>query len=313
MKALEKLIQGTVDYAGLFPPAQLPLETVVKNFAQYSANNRRSMLGRLIIPAGKLVEFESVYDAHISEGNYLPWKISALLPPPTPENQTDFETALTSITDFHRRQAERSAPFAIVDSVEVKTVSPEMSRLISDSIPDANDAFLEVDWNQDPTADIEGIATIGKPNVRAKIRTGGVEENMIPSPASVARFLNVCSKFRVGLKATAGLHHPLRGRYRLTYEPDATTGTMHGFVNVLVAACFAFSRQEAPLDFLTEVLSSESADDFFLGDREIGFGDRRLDVQEIESIRELLFASFGSCSFDEPSEEIESAFHLAPA
>ena len=38
------------------------------------------------------------------------------------------------------------------------------------------------------------------------------------------------------MKATAGLHHALRGDYRLTYEPDSARRTMHGFVNLVLAA-----------------------------------------------------------------------------
>ena len=42
-----------------------------------------------------------------------------------------------------------------------------------------------------------------------------------PATGDLLRFLRAASAHRVPFKATAGLHHPLRAEYRLTYEPDS--------------------------------------------------------------------------------------------
>jgi hypothetical protein len=74
----------------------------------------------------------------------------------------------------------------------------------------------------------------------AKLRTGGVTPESIPSPAEVAEFIWDCARAPVPFKATAGLHHPVRAEHRLTYAPDGPRAVMHGFVNVFLAAAAAW-------------------------------------------------------------------------
>ena len=44
----------------------------------------------------------------------------------------------------------------------------------------------------------------------AKLRTGGVKPDAIPTVAAVAAFLRACADRGLAFKATAGLHHPVR-------------------------------------------------------------------------------------------------------
>src|SRR5262245_27937410 len=74
----------------------------------------------------------------------------------------------------------------------------------------------------------------------AKIRTGGLKPDAIPAIADVAAFIVACADRRLPFKATAGLHHPVRAPYPLTYESNAPRAVMHGFLNVFLAAAFAW-------------------------------------------------------------------------
>ena len=47
-----------IDYAGLFPPAALPMQQAVENYARYRASPEAWMLGRFVLPANRLPEFE---------------------------------------------------------------------------------------------------------------------------------------------------------------------------------------------------------------------------------------------------------------
>lgn len=310
MSAVEHLIRNSVDYAGLFPPAGLSLSEVVENFAQYRLNNVQEMLARLIVPASRLQEFDETANS-LSAYVDPPWKISALVPPveTTPDGlSTDnLSAALQLIRDFNQRDPAASS---LVDAIEVKSTSIETTRATAELIPDSIQAFLEFDWRDDPTEQLRCLSLLGRGNLFAKIRTGGVTEDLIPAPENVARFLLACAANGVGLKATAGLHHPLRGDYRLTYLPDANVGKMHGFINVFVAACFAFAHKTTSISELSEVLGSESASEFQISESAIGFGDLTVSGAEVQTIRSKWMMSFGSCSFTEPSDEFGQLFQF---
>ncbi|HEX3582953.1 MAG TPA: hypothetical protein VH087_14390, partial [Thermoanaerobaculia bacterium] len=96
---------------------------------------------------------------------------------------------------------------------------------------EARPTFIEI-------TDVGLIPELAKHGLSAKIRTGGVTPDAIPHPDRIATFIRVCAMNAVPFKATAGLHHPLRCVRALTYEPNAPRATMHGFVNVFMAAAF---------------------------------------------------------------------------
>src|SRR5262245_40788191 len=55
---LRALLAGVIDYAGLFPPAKLPLDQAIRNYARYRREPDSWMLGRFICPAARLAELE---------------------------------------------------------------------------------------------------------------------------------------------------------------------------------------------------------------------------------------------------------------
>src|SRR5688572_9168107 len=57
MKAsLRALLTNVIDYAGLFPPAELSLDEAIRNYARFRTEPEAWMLGRFIIPAARLGE-----------------------------------------------------------------------------------------------------------------------------------------------------------------------------------------------------------------------------------------------------------------
>src|SRR5712692_9610501 len=54
--SLQALLAGALDYAGLFPPAKLPLDQAIQQYARYRHDPDSWMLGRFICPAEKLGE-----------------------------------------------------------------------------------------------------------------------------------------------------------------------------------------------------------------------------------------------------------------
>src|SRR6185295_7365113 len=146
------------------------------------------------------------------------------------------------------------------------------------------------------------VAALAGNNAGAKIRTGGVGSNAIPTVGEVAAFLHACAAADVPFKATAGLHHPVRGSHRLTYEKDSASCVMHGFLNVFVAAAGARALR-LPASEVQAILTEEDEDHFKFSDEIAGWRGHLLTVADLARVREGFSLSFGSCSFEEPVED----------
>ncbi len=74
MSSFHALMKHAIDYAGLYPPASLALTTTLSNYAAYRESERGWALGRLILPAAALAEFEERADT-------TNWPVSVVLGP----------------------------------------------------------------------------------------------------------------------------------------------------------------------------------------------------------------------------------------
>ena len=59
LPSVRAFLSGIIDYAGLFPPARLPLDEAIWNYARYRTEQESWMLGRFVIPAASLGELDS--------------------------------------------------------------------------------------------------------------------------------------------------------------------------------------------------------------------------------------------------------------
>ena len=189
----------------------------------------------------------------------------------------------------------------MIDSVEVKASSIRAAEDTMHRIPDPLQAYIEIPIDGDPGA---LVAAIARSERRAKVRTGGVTGEAFPDPADLTRFMATCISARVAFKATAGLHHPLRAEYRLTYAPDSPRGLMFGFLNVFLAA--AFLRAGMGQEQARQVLEEDSIDALQIEDDSIQWEGLRLSLDDVQLARDETIISFGSCSFTEPLQDLES-------
>jgi hypothetical protein len=67
-RSLKALLTGVVDYAGMFPPAQLALAPAIRNYARYRTEPEKWMLGRFICPAVKLGDLSPLVDELFASG-----------------------------------------------------------------------------------------------------------------------------------------------------------------------------------------------------------------------------------------------------
>jgi hypothetical protein len=285
--ALHILLASLIDYAGLFPPSGLEMKHAVANYARYREGEHAWALGRFIVPAARLAEFEALLPQARSGAG---WHISALLGP-------DVASDMAAIAQFNSRHTGR----AQIDSVETKASTADEIAGIRRAIPDSVLAYFEIPFAHDPATLLGAIL---KARARAKIRTGGVTPEVFPTAEQIARFILRSATTGVPFKATAGLHHPVRCVRSLTYAPDAPTGKMHGFLNVFMAAAFALAEMPEPT--LVELLQEESPNAFRFDATGASWHDHRIDQKVLLECRGSLGMSFGSCSFDEPIDDLHA-------
>jgi hypothetical protein len=130
-----------------------------------------------------------------------------------------------------------------------------------------------------------------------KFRMGGITANLFPSAKKAAYVIHECKKLGLSLKFTAGLHHPIR-QYRLEVETF-----MHGFVNVFTASIMAYSLSITE-ETIEAILLDDNPDHFTFTINELSWRNLTVSSKEINKSRNVFALSYGSCSFEEPREEL---------
>lgn len=296
-RASRLLFEALIDYAGLYPPAELSMPVVVRNFAHYRAGGAGWMLGRFICPATALELFSVQADPLLPrDAGAIPWRLAAT-------GSGDVQADLAQIAAFNERHRvcfEECG--ALVDSYEVKAASLDDIARIDAATPHDLATYIEVAVDDQLESMLDAIAATGR---RAKLRTGGIVATAFPAAAQVVRFLRACTDRALPAKATAGLHHPLPGVYRLTYQDDAPTGRMFGFLPVLLAATH-IAQGGSDAEALALLETGDPAAIRFADEQvtwEHAGGVVTFSRQALAETRERGLVSIGSCSFTEPVDE----------
>jgi len=320
--SLRALLSGLVDYAGMFPPARLPLEQAIRRYAADRVGSASWMLSRFIAPTARLSELSSFRVELFARG--APFAFAALGRGGDHEDDVvaGVERDLADVAAFLDRCPGR----ATVDALELK-LPPQLldppaaaslekffrrvGALVEERSPTPLTIYYEggqgPDWRRSTGAIVAALAAVragtapGAPACGPgfKLRCGGGEASAIPPVEHVAFVVAECRDAGVPFKATAGLHHPVR---RLDHEVLAK---VHGFFNVFGSAALAHARR---LDesALAECVADEDPRAFVFEDRGMRWRDQSVSTSEIAAARGALAHSFGSCSFDEPREDLRA-------
>lgn len=286
---IRSLLAGAIDYAGLFPPATLGMADAVRNYASYAASDDRWALGRFVVPAQRLDEFASAWSELPEFSADISWRLAVTL-------GADIEGDGACVAAFNARHTGQ----LVVDAVEARAAEANDVRRLAESVPPRIERFAELPNGIEADA---ALRVARQTRTAAKIRTGGVIPGAVPAPADVIAFFEACKRAGVRLKATAGLHHPTRGTYRLTYEPDSPTGVMFGYLNVFLAAAVIYAG--GPASEAMAVLTADR-DSLRIDDAGFEWAGIRIPTAAITSAREKFITGFGSCSFREPIDELAS-------
>jgi hypothetical protein len=303
LPSVRAFLSGIIDYAGLFPPAKLPLDQAIRNYANYRAGRDAWMLGRFVIPAARLAELEA-YVAPLASGPPLPFSVLGRGGETVDAFRAGVEADLETVAAFRARHGSG----VLLAAYEVKpppdALQGPVAEVLEGSTKALGAAGLGVVYEMPPTSPSSLFARMRGGAAGVKLRCGGPEAAAFPSCEQVAAVIAACRDNGLALKCTAGLHHPIR-------HFDRAAGTkMHGFLNVFGAGVLACTLR---LDEATirAILAEEDVSNF--GFDEIGFGWKQYHAltDEIIAARRQFVVAFGSCSFDEPRADLR-AMHILP-
>lgn len=263
--ALGVLFAELIDDAALFPPGDAPIAEAVPAHLAYDAGARSGLLGRFLCPVSELADLKPLLSD--DEGLRL-----GLI------GDTGVDGLLAAFTELEDDDR------VILEAVEIRHPGERLEELEA-KLPYGVEAYIEIS-----PADMRSLlpTLTGRESLYAKLRTGGLTAEAFPTPLAVAEFLVGCADLEVGVKCTAGLHHAVR-------HTDAETGfTHHGFLNVLLAAERASDGAE--IEDVAAVLAVTDG-------AELAERVKALTVEATARTRDL-FHGFGSCSFQEPIDDL---------
>jgi hypothetical protein len=283
--ATRAAFEQIVDYAGLFPPAHLSMPEAAAEYARERDGAHAWMLGRFVVPTGRIAELER----QIEDSD--PFRLAVLLNTSDDVAQTP-RTRPEACEIAVRLDGEAGSARAAIAEVR-KRVATLASLPVSVEVP----SRLERSQLREVMRALAGAG------FAAKIRCGGVSPDATPPVEAVSAFITEAVGALVPFKATAGLHHPIR-------HLNANTGTMvHGFVNVLAAACFASEGEKT----VETIVSETDAEAFRFEHDSFRWRGLVADLKRLRDVRSNVFRSFGSCSFHEPVDDLIALGILARA
>lgn len=319
----QTILSGIFDYAGLFPPARLPLKEALREYMKTRHSDYDWLLARFVILYPQLEELEQLFSL---EQPVVPDPLRLAITTPGTATSADFIKQIEAIKKAINRAHKKLPVILKNDVLEIKLPEDWLPAASQESIrqliihaieemagnriwPDT--IFFEIpgfDFNPahsslllqilaDVNSGLEHEDYSFFNSVGLKIRCGGLEAFQFPPPDYLAHTLTEAAKAGVPLKFTAGLHHPIR-HYNDTVKTD-----MHGFLNVFCAAFIAAARHPGA-DKITEILNDTDAGNFRFAADAFSWKNLEVTLREVRELRQEAFTTIGSCSISEPVEDL---------
>jgi len=297
-----------IDYAGLFPPARLPMSEALDRYLRNLSGPDGWLLASFVCPTGRLGELAPLLGRIDRDHKRLRLAVLGRGGNTLEGFLAGIESDLVAMEAFVAAHGDR----VIVEQFEVRlpdapgelvrAVAAAAGRLETGAvsvIPFFEASLLE-GWRERLPEAIEAIvesSPTGRP-AGMKIRCGGLEAQAVPSTVAITAAIAACRRAERPLKATQGLHHPIR------HFDSLLETTVHGFLNLFAAAVFA---AEIPLteERLLAVIEEETPEAFVFSEDGISWRDLQVEADGIAAARRRAITSFGSCSFTEARDDLQ--------
>ncbi|MDA2804030.1 hypothetical protein [Nocardiopsis suaedae] len=277
------LFTRMLDDAALFPPGNAPMERAVPRHRALRQGPTADYVGPFIVADAWLADLESVLAEETAGGAGPAGALEAAVT--VPGGAAAVGPAL--------QRARRMPRVRVVGAEAAGGDSAEdvrrTARALTDHLPDGAHGHVEVPRRADPAPAMAALAGAGH---RAKFRTGGTTADAFPSEAELAARIAAAVDAGVPFKCTAGLHNAVR------HTGAATGFEHHGFLNVLLAADALLRGARAAE---AEGVLGERDGKTLAQEARTVLGDER----RSRAVR-AAFTGFGTCSVDEPLEDLEA-------
>ena len=279
-------MMGIMDYAGLFPPANLDMASALANYQSHLSGPQGWILDKFLLTWEQLEQCPPdrtlslclvINDNHPLELAH--YAIS--------KNRPD---ALDQVHAIETRVRPQETPATWVRALE------EMAKKMNKTLPPI---FLEPSAPDPSLEFIHALSTV-KRVVGLKFRCGGPALEDVPPPDFMAKTIHACAHHKRPIKFTAGLHHP--------FSNPENKAPHYGFINVFTAAILAFSKDLAP-DDIQSCLTDSNPENFTFTPTHLTWEEHSISETKIFFFRQTRVRGFGSCSFDIPVADL-SAMNL---
>jgi hypothetical protein len=312
-QSLKVFLDKIIDYAGTYPPASLDLKTAFNNYLNYIKNSPYNwMLSRFVCAASKLEELNEIIqkDKIVIEN-----PVSFSVVGSSSVHSSEFLDSVSRDADLIKSFENKYDKLITVGAFEVRLpgdvfsikgdeVVSEIIKRTAEELAKISGKPIDMFFESKPDENLPylagAIASFNKSGGKAghKLRTGGVEPSAFPAPGKIAYAFKTCRDFFVPMKCTAGLHHPV------THYNESVKAKMYGFINVFGAGVLHCCH-ELNSDVLEEILTDEAPGNFRFTDNSFHWKNFYMVLSKVEEARKSLMLSFGSCSFDEPVEDLK--------
>jgi hypothetical protein len=300
--SLRALLTRSIDYAGMFPPCSLELGPALKNQAEYVRSADSWMLSAFVLPVAKFAE---VSQSIFQFDKHHPLRVSAL--GAKTENAADFQVELKNAVEAIRSLQKEHGDSVSVAQLEMvlpvragQTVDVDLAKL-TEAAGLLADLKVQAFWETPAESAEQTIALLARTkqsHFGYKLRTGGVVADAFPNSVQIARAILASTKHHVPIKFTAGLHHPVR-QFREEVKTE-----MHGFLNVIGAGVLSAEHHWDEAQTV-DMLEDQKARSFEFHDTVFAWRDWEITLDRIKARRKFI-TSFGSCSFNEPREDLRA-------
>jgi hypothetical protein len=305
-----------IDYAGLFPPAKLPLEDAVRQHRECATSPHGRLLRSFVCPTVRLHDLLA-----LTKAAGRPLTVAAL--GQQSGHASDLLQQLEGDVRFiedHRQARLNAIPaeshhreFAGISTYEValpKGIAAQLSAPLFERVAEVLERAnlvgffeipLDLSWHDDIAKVCQALGDWQRKlqvfgRVGLKLRCGGLTADAFPNAEQVAYFIMQCRDGAVRWKATAGLH-----RARRHWDP-ALQAWHHGFINVFAAGVLAWTQLSYP--DLAEILADRELRNLRFEAEKMWWKTWQCNTEEIAEARANFATSFGSCSFEEPCQDL---------